>query len=223
VDGVRSGRGIRLIFEILISTYFALLAVAASVSSGSRYNWILDVRSWYLSIRSPHAARGIDDVAGLRFTAFVLVWLLAAAIFVLLRALQRVSLIPRTVPTLCGGLVATLGLPLAYVYSHGGFMLTFYVELLFCLVAVILCSLGKWVLSPPASLLLLVLHFGFWTCIFLDSFSMGFLLIWPGWDHSISRTYFAPALYSVLGLCCAVAWFFKLNAEAAHPRPTRSE
>jgi hypothetical protein len=91
---------LRLVHELLFSIYFSVVVVSAEETSS--YSWATTLRSIYFSHRYPGVHVPIDDPHRERFIMFLLVWLVAGAIFILLRLFARFAItrVVLSLPTL---------------------------------------------------------------------------------------------------------------------------
>ena len=192
------------IYQLLFSIYASLLTVSLNVRI-AHVSWSTRLTLLYVSWRYPHAAKGIDDPHRESLAAFLIVWFLALAIFLLLRLLARLSFPPALLRTF-GGWGAVGGFPLACLYAGDGRFPFLELELACVLGAVILYAYGKWKVSMWLGVPLLVLHFLLWTMFSGYPPWPGWILLWPGWTWFWQHDTYASSIYSLLGLCSALVW-----------------
>jgi len=186
--------------DLLFSLYFAGLIISVDQAPAG-FDVVGRVRRLYVSYAYPGSVRGVDDFAGVRFTSFILVWLLCALILVCLRLLGRSP--ARRLLSIFVGTVAALGLPLAYLYTQTNRPLFLELELVIAAACILLYAHRNW---PPPGLLtlaLIVLHFGLWTGFWSE---LGLFVVWPGWDWLWLRYELARMIYPLLGLAVTLVW-----------------
>jgi len=199
----RAGCYLRWGYELLFSIYLAALVVSVNRMVAT-YSLALRLRSLYVSYRFPHVSMGIDDYRGIRVTSFLLVWLLVILFFITFRLLAD-GTFAKIVLRVLTGVVAIAGLPVAHIYSGHPTMFFLKAELILSVGCIILYAYRKWPVSDLVSLLLLVLHFGVWTWVIWDSFSLGLDALWPAWDSwYISKE--TRLAYALLGFASTFFW-----------------
>lgn len=190
-------------FELVFSIYLAALIVSVNRMVAT-YSLSLRLRSLYLSYRSPHSSAGIDDQAGIRLTSFLLVWLLVVAFFTTFHLLADLKS-ARGALCLLTGIIAIAGFPVAHMYSGHPAMFFFKAELILSIGCITLYALGRWPVSNPLTMFLLVVHFGLWTWAVWDSFSLGLDMLAPAWDTWYVSKHTALT-YGSLAFCCILLW-----------------
>lgn len=104
------------------------------------------------------------------------------------------------------GVVAVAGFPVAALYvAHGG-LLFIRLEVAASVVLVVLYYYRAWPAWAALSVILLVLHFGFWSWGFQNSNWPGWLLFWPGWDWVWRAGRWSSLLYPLIGFSSSIAW-----------------
>jgi hypothetical protein len=211
------GQLVRYAHELAFSVYFPFLLIWVNDARsgwrnnpGDRLPWVLQLQ--LLMTGGYHPRSSVDD-STLRI-AFISLWAASAVtIFVLLRILARFSFTHVFLRTFAG-IVAVVGFPLTCVYAcpglyaYRGLSLTL-VEVVAALVCAFLYVSGSWPSKAPWGILLLVLHFAFWSwCAWiLRYFPLGGVpLLWPGYS-STWHTLEAPQLiYPWLGFLASLGW-----------------
>ena len=202
-SGRRTG-WLRWIHMLLFSLYSALLVLSANAVAWG-FSWAIKLRIFYVSHRYPHAVLPMDDNYGVALAAFLLVWVLAAAIFLSVLLLGRFH-VDGVILREFAGFVAIVGLPLVLWYSKVGFMLVLEVEVVILAACAFLYVYRKWPVSTPLSLFLLILHFGLWAGESKNSLLPGWILFWPLW-HWVWRAGLPWWLvHPLLGFCFSVIW-----------------
>jgi hypothetical protein len=197
---------LRWAHEMLFAIYFSVVAISAEETRGS--SWATTLRLIEFSHRFPGAAKPIDDPHRERFIMFLLVWLLAAMVFISLRLLAQFSFTEVFV-NLFAGFVALAGLPLALLYCKFGNPLFLWTLVVVAGIYVFLYTSGKLSLPGPFSALILTLYFGFSTWIAWissNTFPLGFYLLLPSWDSILGTWEWTKAVYPLLGLSSAMVW-----------------
>lgn len=191
-------------YELFFSVYFALLLVSINQVTAES-SWVWRLRTFYISHRFPHAHRGIDDAAGVRFTSFILVWLVAVILCATFRLLAsfpsaRIGL------SILVGTVSVAGLPLAHLYSGHREMFFLEVEVFLAVICVLVYTFGRWPRSKQLKFALLFVHFALWAVVFWNSFSLDLDVLWPAWDR-YWLTYVNGGLsFVLLAVCSTLCW-----------------
>lgn len=210
----RYAKYLRLAHESVFSIYFALLLVSLN-EFAQGFSWASPgkLRQLYLSYRHPQAVRGIDDAAGERYAAFILVWFLACIIFFLLRLFARFRS-TRAVVRAFAGIVVVAGFPALCVYSGALRLFFLQMEILAAAICVLLYLYRFRRTSVWLGLALSTIHFGTWTVFGSSNFLFGFVVLWPGWDWIWYTWSLSPFFaFSALGFCSAVLWSLETTAQ----------
>ena len=210
---------LRWLLELFLSIYFAVLAV--TLHEGTGFRWSAKLHIYYASHYRPDLRILTDDGYRLYVVAFLLVWALAAAIFLCLRISARFSFTRVALRTLAG-LIAIAGYPVASLYYGTGRMLFLDVELILAGSLIVLWAYRKWLVSKPLSVFLLVLHFALWALFGKFPGVLCCLMLWPGWiwNWSANSGDKVRLIYPLLGFCTTLLWaaYFR-QSEATERTP----
>lgn len=215
---------LRWMFEALLSIFATLLIVSANLQA-HKSPWAERLYFHYY----PHPPGAFADYYGVALAGFLLVWFLAGAMFLLLRLTARFPL-TETGLRILGGIVAATGYPLMVLYTSRDPLLFVELEVGVAVVFAVLYSVRRWPFSRGASILLLVLHFGWWSGgvwgfflrgthkIYVEMWP-GWLLLWPGWywksrGHEVMGLVF-NSVYPLLALSCALVWILYVKRSGA--------
>lgn len=194
--------------DLLFSIYCASLAIALNGHIAG-YSW-----AWRLhNLWSGRLAGPNHDPEALRYSVFLLVWLLAGSIFVAARMLARLPY-PRIGQTIVG-LVAVLAVPVAYFYLEEVNLYFLGVEAVIVLAGLLPYMFGRWRVSWSFTLVLITLHFGLWIW-FASRTPLAFVLLWPEWDWILPSRHTTGSLHLLLGFCLTVLWALRVKHSRAH-------
>jgi hypothetical protein len=200
------------VHELLFSAYFSLLFVGMEESRP--FAWT--TRGRFLYFWHPHAV-------GLRLTDFLLFYLElflipAVAMFLCLLVMRRFSF-TRALLRRIGGILAVAGFPLVCMYSRGTDVLLLEVSLPMSAICFVLWVYGKWPVSTPVNICLLVLYYTL--CVL---FSGGPHSSNWGWARGIwEYLYF---VYPTVGFCYTIVWaayFRQSESSELHSSPVTVE
>jgi len=222
----QSTKRLRLIYELLFSIYLPFLIVSAHEGeAGGR--WAIRLIHWGVLHGYLHQNVGMEDNR-IFFADFLLVWLSAILIFLLLRLFARFS-ITHVVLRSLAGLVAVAGFPLASMYVRSGRMLSPEAALLLagvCLV-LFLWAYRKWRVPMLLNIFLLLLYFAVWATPLTGGTSLegaSWILIWPGLWRWVSGFWkYGWLIYPLLGFCSTLFWAAYFRQSEAGEQPSAPE
>jgi hypothetical protein len=191
--------------ELLLSIYCSCLFGWVEESRG----FALSTQGRYLYLWNPNAVRlGRSDIA---IFYIELVFVPAAVVLVFLR-FARLSPCTQVLGRAFAGAVAVAGFPLACLFCFYREHLHLFpgsAELATAMIGFFLWVRHRWLVWAPIRLLLLILHYVFWSLAFFSFFSGGLGIRylsghWGIWEYALF-------LVPTLGFCYSVAWavFFR--------------
>jgi hypothetical protein len=189
--------------DVLFSIYCALLVISLH-ESAKDMSWSVSLRNFYVSHRYPDLNRMMDDDYRVAVAAFLLIWALACVIYVFVSVVERFSFARFPLWALIGA-VAFLGFPLVCFRFNRAPLLAS--ELAVVGVCVAFWAKGRWPVTNPVNVLLLVIHFVYWS-----TFGGGYLLVggqylmWPGLYRTLSVWMHSWLLFPVLGFTLCLLW-----------------
>ena len=203
---------VRYAHELAFSIYFPLLLIWVNDASSGWANARSDKVPWVLKlellITGGYRHHSPFDDPALRF-AFVFLWVVSATVvFLCIRTVARFPFTAVFLRTFAG-IVAVAGFPLTCVYAFRAVSWTL-VEIGAALICVYLYVSRNWPSRTLWGVMLLVLHFTFWS---LYAWSLhnfpppgGVPLLWPGYGLT-SLTHKDPLLiYPLAGFGASLAW-----------------
>jgi hypothetical protein len=204
IEMIHFGRNkLHLLFQSVLSLYIALLVVSVHESAHA-LSWSVRLRNFYVSRYLPQLGRLMDDNYRVQVATFVLVWVLAALIFLSLLSGSRLRFLSSGME-LFGGICALLALPIGCFYQ-GHTQLFLEVELVAAFVGLLLWTYGKTLTSTWLNVVLVALHFGLWTIFCSHQSFGGWILLWPGWHWAWGIYDLAWIAYPLLGVCSMMLW-----------------
>jgi hypothetical protein len=197
---------LRLAHEVLFSIYFALVIV--SVNQFRPIAWWVRVESLYavyLSDRYGVERAAHSNHSDLILTGFLMVCALAAVIFMILRLLGLFPRLQNAIWAFAGAVIIA-GLPVLE-WSRGVNRLPYLgAEVLIISACAVLYALGRWPVSAPLNIFLLVSHWSLWAWVTWGGYLPSWYLFWPVWKwHGLMRDRW-HLVYPIFGLCCGIAW-----------------
>lgn len=203
-----------VLHELLFSIFLPFLILSAhEQEAGGR--WAIALVRWGVLHNYLRPNVGIEDNR-LLLMDFLLLWLSAALIFLILRVFARLP-ITRLALRSFAGLVAIAGFPLAAMYVRSNRILSPEVALLLGGMGLVLFLWAnrKWPASTPLNVFLLFLYFAVWATPLAGGTSLkgaAWILLWPGWDRLALRIWqYGWLIYPILGFCSTLLWaaFFR--------------
>ena len=188
-----NSRYMRWLHDALLSSYCSLLFV--SIEESRPFAWSTKGSAVYFW--HPHAVSLSRSDLFLFYIELFLIPSLA-----ILAALQLIRLVSLsgTILRVIGGLIAVVGFPLVCLYRNGPPLLFLEVALVIAALSFVLWTYGKWPLSVPLNVTLLILYYSLWSF-----FGGGARLTnrptaeWGVWDY-------AWFVYPLLGFAYTVGW-----------------
>ena len=215
VKRVQTNRRTEWVFDFVLAIYLALIAISINIRT-ARIAWSTQLNLAYMSLRFPHGPRALDDPRREAIAAFIAVWALALAVFLVLRLISTLASRGAGLQSLYG-ITAVTAFPFACLYSGDDRFLFLELELACVAVVLLLISLGKW--WPPLWMLLLIfgLHFIVWAMFAAYPSWPGLILIWPGlWKWFWRYQQYGIAVYPLLGFLCASYWAMRSQIRFMH-------
>lgn len=201
------------LYDLSFSFYSTVLIVTTHEDSGLR--WSVKLQILYAS-HYHHGVRILTDEGyQLRIIAFLLIWTSVAVALLCVRSLTSLSAARVALNTLAG-LIAVAGYPVASLYARNGRILFLEVELGIAILCMFLWAHGRWSVSGPLNIFLLILHFSLWAWFSRFPYECC-LYLWPGWiwkwRSSTGET--MRLVYPVLGFYCTLVWAAYLRQSEA--------
>lgn len=210
VKTMREGAGyVQLLHELVFSLYLPFLVVSAHEAGGRR--WAVKLIYWGVSHGYLGKSFGMEDYR-VDLVDFLFLWTSVVLIFFILRLSSKLS-ITRLVLKYFAVIVAVAGFPVAALYQlqrADSRMLFFSAELILVGLCLVLWMRAKWPVSNRVSIVLLLVHYAFWS-ILESSPGYAWYVLWPFWQWAWPIRKYMWLAYPLIGLCSTLLWsaYFK--------------